>query len=461
LSSSQKHHLQIQQNKTIRHSNIPSKLNNRKTIAIVGMSGAFPGAPDLDTFWENLLEGRTSIREVPKERWDAEHFFDPIPQKVGKSCSKWVGMLDDIDQFDPKFFDIHPKEAVSMDPQQRLILEHTWKAMENGGFPMEQLEGKNIGVFIGSNNFEYHVKITSKRPEKIVAHDSLGTSHSVIANRVSHFLKLTGPSFSIDSTCSSSIVALHLACQSLQQGECDMAIVGGVNLALNVSTFISISKTKILSPTGVCRIFDEKSDGSVRGEGVGVVILRPLEQAEKNQDIIHGVLKGTSVQYKGQSLGIMLPSVHGLKQVMQTTWQKRKIEPSTISYMEIGSFGSKISDPIEFHSLMEAFNEGTNNGYSCVLGSVKPNIGHLEAASGIAGLIKLLLIVKHQQIPPMCNLGTINKTIRLETSCFRFNTNVEKLLRNDGNLPFRVAMNSLGFGGTIAHAVVESYSQKD
>jgi len=435
---------------------LPTDQASVEGIAIVAMSARFPGAPTLDIFWENLCDGQSGIREIPKDRWDVASHFDPTPQMPGKSCSKWAGIIDDMDTFDPFFFDIHPKEAQSMDPQQRLMLQEVWHAMERGGLTKEQLENRKVGVFIGSSNFEYSVKLANKPLEKIVAHDSLGTSHSVIANRVSHFLKLTGPSFALDATCSSSMVALHLACQSIQSGECEMAIVGGVNLALNLATFVSVSKTNILSPTGHCRIFDDQSNGAVRGEGVGVVILKALPAAEKDRNQIEAVIQGTAVRYKGQSMAIMLPSTQSIKKVMETAWKKAGLRPHQMSYFEVGSFGSKISDPIEFTALKTAFSENSPGHYSCFLGSVKPNIGHLEAVSGIAGLIKAVLVLKNKKIPPMLHSGKINPTIKLEESGFQLNHSIQSI---DGppDAPLYAGINSLGFGGTLAHTVIASY----
>ncbi|MBN2533963.1 MAG: hypothetical protein JXB88_13820 [Spirochaetales bacterium] len=425
-------------------------------IAVIGMAARLPQADDVDAFWENLLAGINCIREIPPARWKVEDYYDPDPQKPGKTCSKWAGIVDDIDKFDAAFFNINTREAGTMDPQQRMILQEVWNAMENGAIHFNELEGKDVGVFIGVSNFEYNMEITSKPIIKILPHESLGSSHSLIANRVSHFFKFSGPSYAVDSTCSSSLVALHQACVSLQTGECEMAIVAGVNLAYAVRTFITISKTGMLSPSGICRIFDKSSDGTTRGEGCGVVILRPKNKAEQAGNIIHGLIKGTAVRYKGQSMGIMLPSVSGIRDVMLKAWERNGIKGGSLDYLEVGSLGSIVADPIEMNAIQSVLGEGRAENNPCLLGSLKPVIGHLEAASGIAGLIKALMILKNNTVPPMLNFQELNPAIKLNKQIVMINTENYKL-QTSTNTPLRVGINSLGFGGTIAHTVVEKY----
>ena len=368
-------------------------------IAIIGMACRFPQAPDLQSYWELLRQGGNAVREVPPDHWDWRKHFDENQQSENKSYSRWGGFLDQIDQFDPGFFNVSPREARLMDPQQRLFLEVAWETIEHAGYPAEKLAHTNVGVFVGCSNNSYYERIA---PTLTLADHSagIGNQKAIIANRVSFHLNLRGPSILIDTMCSSSLVATHLACQSLRQGECSAAIVGGVNVLISPEYFVGMSRLKALSPDGSCKAFDHRANGIALGEGAGAVMLKPLSRAIEDGDTIYAVIKGSAVNHGGQANGMTAPNPQAQARLVRDALDAAKVSPQTITYVEAHGTGTPLGDPIEIEGLTEAFRQDTDQLQFCAIGSVKTNIGHLEPAAGIAGLIKVVLSMQHQQIPP-------------------------------------------------------------
>jgi acyl transferase domain-containing protein/acyl carrier protein len=421
-------------------------------IAIIGMSCSFPGAKDPEEFWQRLRDGVDAITEVPKERWDLRAFYDPNPDISGKMNTRWGGFLDRVDQFDPHFFGISPREAESIDPQQRLLLEASWEALESAGQAPEKLAGSPCGVFVGISTSDYaHLCVDDLA--RINAYTGTGNAHSIAANRVSYVLDLRGPSVAIDTACSSSLVAVHLACQSLSSGECDLALAGGVNLILSPELNIAFSQARMMSPGGRCKTFDAKADGYVRGEGCAIVVLKRLSDALRDADSILALLRGSAVNQDGRSNGLTAPNGPAQEALIRQALQNAKVTPAEIGYVETHGTGTALGDPIEFQSLLAVLRRGRAQGQWCAIGSVKTNIGHAEAAAGIAGLIKVVLALQHEEIPPHLNLKTLNPHICLEGSPFLIPTERRPWPRGPAR---RLAgVSSFGFGGTNAHVIVE------
>jgi polyketide synthase PksN len=433
-------------------------------IAVIGMSCRFPGAADYKAFWENLKKGKSSITEVPSSRWDWEAFWGDPKTETNKSNSKWGGFLEGVDHFDPAFFGLSPREVERMDPQQRIMLELTWSCFEDAAVRPSGLSGKKVGVFLGVFNFDYKELQERNNLLSIEAHHSTGTAAAIIANRVSYYFNFKGPSISMDTACSSSLNAIHAAIQSLLQGESTVAVAGGINLLLTPTRHISFSKTGMLSPTGSSKTFDDSADGYVRGEGAGLILLKPLEQALLDNDHIYGVIKGTAVNHGGKTYSLTYPNPEAQKEVILQAQKMAGIHPSSISYMEAHGTGTPKGDPIEFQGLTAAFNaddvkDAAKKKSYCGLGSVKTNIGHLEAAAGIAGVIKVLLSMQYRQLPGLQNFKTLNHRIVLKDTPFYLVTDLKewKPLKDAQNkeLPRRAGVSSFGFGGTNAHVVLE------
>lgn len=435
-------------------------------VAIIGMSGKFPAADHYDQFWQNLITQQSSITEVPAFRWDWRQFWgDPTTQSQ-KSLSKWGGFIEDVAAFDAGFFGILPKVAHMMDPQQRLVLEQVWSCLEDAGIAPASLRGRKVGVMLGVFNHDYkESQDCSDAP--IEAHYSTGTAAAIIANRVSHFFDFHGPSFPIDTACSSSLNAIHSAIQALQYGDCEMAIAGGVNLLLTPTRHISFSRMGMLSPTGQCRTFDAAANGYVRGEGVGVLLLKPLAQALADGDAIHAVIKGSAVNHCGETYTLTYPSPQAQAEVIAAAHRRAEVPVDTVNYVEAHGTGTPKGDPIEFQGLLQAYQtlaaeqQTTFTPGFCALSSVKTNIGHLEAAAGVAGVIKVVLAMRHQQLPPLQNYNALNPAIPLADSPFSLVTTAQPWPQiTDANqqvLPLRAGISSFGFGGTNAHVVLESF----
>lgn len=421
-------------------------------IAVIGMSGRFADAGNVDEFWDNLMNGKNSIVEVPIERWDNRPHFDPDHRKWDKTNNNWGGFLRDADKFDALFFQISGREAEQMDPQQRLFLEESWRALEDAGYALESGERINCGVFAGAAKGDYVGKM-QENGKPTEAQSFWGNESSILAARISYHLNFSGPAIAIDTACSSSLVAIHMACQSLRSGECEMALAGGV-FVYTTPAFIKIASSGgMLSPRGQCRTFDQGADGFVPGEAVAAVLLKPLHAALRDGDRIHGVIKGSKINQDGKTNGITAPSARAQTEVQSALYREFGINPRTISYVEAHGTGTKLGDPIEIEGLTQSFRSYTEDQGFCAIGSVKTNIGHTAAAAGITGLIKILLAMRHKTIPASLNFETPNEHIDFAASPFRVNT--EWMPWESAEGVRRAAINSFGFSGTNAHLVVE------
>ncbi|WP_414581134.1 SDR family NAD(P)-dependent oxidoreductase [Scytonema sp. PCC 10023] len=423
-------------------------------IAIIGIGCRFPGgANSPEAFWKLLQEGVDAITEVPADRWNVDTLYDPDIAKPGKIRTRWGGFVDKIDSFDAEFFGISPREASSMDPQQRQLLEVAWEALEDGGQVPENLAGSKTGVFIGISGSDYHdIQLGVSNRDSINAYTNLGGVNCITANRISYILDLKGPSMAVDTACSSALVAVHLACQSIWNGESALAIAGGVNAILKPEGTIGFSKASMLSPDGSCKTFDERANGYVRAEGAGIVVLKPLSQAQADRDPIYAVIRGSAVNQDGQTNGITVPNGESQEAALRDACQKAGISPEQVQYIEAHGTGTPVGDPIEANALGNVLGKNRPVGEYCVIGSVKTNIGHLESASGVAGLIKVALALKHRQIPPSLHFQTPNPKIPFEELRLRVPTTLEPWSNGKGS---RIAgVNSFGFGGTNAHVVL-------
>lgn len=440
-----------------------------KDIAIIGISGAFPNSKNVDTFWTNMLEGYNCISEVPKSRWDWKEYHENAQQKGEKINAKWGGFIDNVQNFDEKFFNISPLEAEMMDPQQRLFLQHSWHAIEDAGLKKSELSGKKVGVFVGAQFQDYQQALAENGI--INAQMGIGNELSIIANRVSYFFNFNGPSEVVNTACSSSLVAVNRAIQSIVNNESEIALAGGVSLIFSPNSMISADKMGILSKTGSCKTLDQNADGYVKGEGIGIVILKPLSKAIEDKDPIYAVIKSSSVNHGGKATSLTAPNSKLQSELLVDAYTKANISPDTISYIELHGTGTQLGDPTEIEGLKSAFNQ-LNKRFNisnpeenyCGIGSVKTNIGHLEPASGIAGLIKLALCIKNKKLPKILNLKEQNHYINLERSPFYIVKENKKWnnKEKDGKIvPNRAGVSSFGFGGVNAHVVLEEYIEKD
>ncbi|MBL6449573.1 SDR family NAD(P)-dependent oxidoreductase [Fulvivirga sp. 29W222] len=439
-------------------SNQDSQGNRPRTtgdIAIVGIAGRYPKAKNMDEFWENLIQGKDCIEDIPDARFE---------QRLRNKFSEKYrgGFIDGIDKFDSLFFNISPREAEYLDPQERLFLEVAWEALEDAGYYPETLTEdnapRNIGVYVGAVWTLYQVLGTE---EKLKGNFASPSSHLWgIANRVSYAFNLSGPSLPIDTACSSSLSALYLACEAIYKGECSSAIVGGVNLDVHQSK-IDINKSGgALSADGVCRTFGKGANGYVAGEGVGAVLIKPLDQAEKDGDHIYGVIKGIAINHGGKTSGFMVPSPKSQAQVVSTALENGKVDARTIGYIEAHGTGTELGDPIEISGLTTAFQDYNVDKQGCSIGSVKTNIGHLEAAAGIVGLHKVLLQMKHRKLVPSLHSVELNPFIDFDNSPFYVEQGVEEWKPKviDGiEYPLRAGISSFGAGGANAHVIIEEY----
>ncbi|HYD79455.1 MAG TPA: polyketide synthase [Paucimonas sp.] len=434
-------------------------------VAVIGIDCRFPGAGDPDQFWENLAAGVNSIREVPADRFDWRRYFGD-PHEPNKTNSKWGGFIDDVDKFDAEFFHVSPTEAELMDPQQRLMLELCWGCLEDAGYLPGKLAGTDTGVFVGVAGLDYRELLETKAAT-VEAHRSTGNYLSLVANRVSYFLDLRGPSVPYDTACSSALFAMHYAVQSINRGESGMALVAGINIILRPTTFISFAKTGMLSPTGQCRTFDASADGYVRGEGGGVILLKSLKKAIEDGDQIYGVIKGSAINHGGKSQTLTSPNAFAQSQVIQDAYKKARISPDRVSYIEAHGTATPKGDPLEITGLKRAWRylekhfSVKADESACGIGSVKTNIGHLETASGIAGVIKVLLAFKHRQLPALVNFKQTSPTIDLKGSPFYLVTELQEWKgrkQADAEAEELIAgVSCFGFGGTNAHVVLQSY----
>ncbi len=425
----------------------------RSPIAVVGLSCRFPGARNAGEFWELLDQGKDAIGQVPPDRWDIDDYYDPDPDSPGKMASRFGGFIEDVDRFDAGFFGISPREAASLDPQQRLLLEQTWVALEDAGIAPESLRGSRTGVFVGLSTHDYFEMVRWMGEAKIDAYQATGSAGSAAAGRLSFFFGFKGPALAIDTACSSSLVALHEACESLKRGESDLAVAGGVNAILTPGLHISFSKARMLSPDGRCKTFDDAADGYVRGEGCGMVVLKRLNDALRDGDRIHGVIRGSAVNQDGDSSGLTVPNGPSQQEVIASALKDAGVAPEAIGYLEAHGTGTTLGDPIEVQAAAAALASGRKPEAPLWIGSVKTNIGHLEAAAGVAGLLKALLSVKHGRIPRTLHFRTPNRYVPWSDLAVKVAAEPVEWDTAEGS---RLAgVSSFGFSGTNAHVVVE------
>jgi acyl transferase domain-containing protein/acyl-CoA synthetase (AMP-forming)/AMP-acid ligase II/acyl carrier protein len=454
-------------------------------IAIISMACRFPDAATPMAFWNNLVNGADSVREIPPDRWDIIRYYQEGSASAGRSNSRWGGFIDGAYDFDAEFFNVADSEATVMDPQQRLSQEVAWEVLERAGYAGERSDAQAVGLFIGvSHNsylehhrhtldmlelqqFQSFATLTEDQREALIEewkqrygltelHPNTAVDNllNMIAARTSHTLNLKGPSLAIDTACSSSLVAVHMAAASLRRGECSMAIVGGINLLLTPTLYLLFAQSGALSPTGRCRVFDAKADGFVPGEGVGMVLLKPLDQALADGDRVLAVIKGSAMNNDGRSLGVMAPNPDGQREVIEAVYRDYGLDPADVQYVEAHGTGTPIGDPSEVRALSQAFTTCSEQSPRCVIGSVKANIGHLLSAAGIASLIKVVLALQHQTMPPSVHLEQPNPQINFPHTPFNLIQMMQDWEAPQGKAR-RAAINSFGFGGTNCHMVVE------
>lgn len=422
-------------------------------IAIVGMGCRFPGAPQMAAYWQLLLQGQDAIGDIPSDRWELAEFYDPDPSQAGKHYCRQGGFLQHIDLFDPDFFGIAPREAPYLDPQQRLLLEVMWEALEDGGILPQSLGGTQAGVFVGASTLDYGQHLL-QQADQIGPYTATGLASTMLANRLSYLLNLQGPSLTVDTACSSSLVAVHLACQSLWRGESSLALAAGVNVILTPALTIGFSKLTALSPDSRCRAFDAAANGFVRAEGAGVVVLRPLSQALAQGDRIYALIRGGAINQDGRSNGLTAPNREAQAAVLRQAYRQARVPLAQVSYIEAHGTGTLLGDPIEVKALGEVFSPSHDQARPIRMGSVKTNIGHTEAAAGIAGLIKTALCLHHQTWVPSLHFHQPNPYIPFDQLPLQVQTEVEPW---SSFSPQEIAgVSSFGFGGTNAHLVLQA-----
>lgn len=442
--------------------------DNRKTnnddIAIIGMTGRFPMADDLDIFWENLVEERNCVVETPSERLK---IYKKYTNCQTEDLIKWGGFISDIDKFDPLFFGISSREAENMDPQQRLLLMYAWKTLEDAGYSTSQIKGSNMGIIMAIVNSGYDIfRVCSKSP--IDGYSYADVVPSMSANRISYFLDIHGPSETVETACSSSLVAIHRAIKVINNGECEMVLTGGINLLLNPELYISFDKAGMLAHDGKCKTFSNNANGYVRGEGIGMLLLKRKEKAIEDRDHIYGIIRASCENHGGRANTLTSPNLKAQTDLLVTTYENAQIDPRTISYIEAHGTGTKLGDPIEvdalkaaFKTLIEKRDDKQHLDFSCGLGSVKTNIGHLEIAAGMSGIIKILLQMKHETIVKSLHCDIKNPYIQLDSTPFYITDKTKKWNRlkdiNGHLVPLRAGISSFGFGGVNAHLVLEEY----
>src|SRR6185295_1203699 len=382
---------------------------DHEPLAIVGIGCRLPGGADSsESLWNLLCSETDATGDVPETRWNADRYHDSNPSKVGKIVTRRGGFLSEIDQFDAQFFGMSPREAHSLDPQQRLLLRTTWEALEDGGMSAESLAGTEVGVFVGGFTLDYQLLQNQGRTSRyrLKTHSATGMMMTMLANRISHAFDFRGPSMTIDTACSGSLVAVHLAAQSIWHGESDLAIAGGVNIMIGPNTAIAESKSGFLSPEGRSKAFDDSADGYARGEGGAVVVIKPLDKAVDDGDEIYAQILGTAVSQDGHTDGITVPREEAQEAAIRAALRRAGVRPTEVGYVEAHGTGTPLGDPIEMRALSSALTLDRTSANPLLIGSVKTNIGHLEAGAGVAGLIKGALVAKHGYIPANLHLRT-------------------------------------------------------
>ena len=418
------------------------------------MSCRFPGgANSPEAFWQ-LLESKTdAIAPIPKDRWPLDPFHSEDPTEPGKVISRYGGFIKHLYDFDASFFRVSPREALTLDPQQRLALELSWEALEQAGIAPDSLAAQSVGVFLGISSIDHWQQVLARSPETIDAYLATGNTHSVAAGRISYLLGINGPSLAVDTACSSSLVAVHLACQSLRQKECDMALVGGVNRIITPAASINFSKAQMLSADGRCRTFDRAASGFGRAEGGGMGVLKRLSDAQAEGDRISAVILGSATNHNGRTNGLTAPSTTAQQAVIRQALAASQLDAEQISYIETHGTGTALGDPIEVAALGQIFSNRKQN-QPLTLGAAKTNIGHTEAAAGIAGLIKSVLAIQHHQIPANLHLTTPNPDIAWDTLPFALPTEASPWA--SPNSPHTAGVSAFGFNGTNAHLILQA-----
>jgi len=440
----------------------------QQPIAIVGAAGVMPQSEDLEEYWYKLRNAENNmVTVVPEDRWSWQEFYgDPLTEE-NKTKSKWGGFMKEVDKFDPLFWGISPREAEMMDPQQRIFLETVWKAIEDSGQKVSELSGTRTGLFVGASTRDY-IDLMAAQGAELDGYSASGTSHAILANRVSFLLGLHGPSAPLDTACSSSLVALHRAIESIHTGSSDMAIVGGIQVMLTPAAFISFDAAGMLASDGKCKTFDNSADGYVRGEGSGAIFIKPLAMAEQDGNHIYALVKATAENHGGQATMLTAPNPNAQADLLVEAYEKAHIDPTSVGYIECHGTGTPLGDPIEIQAMKKAFSrlykkhdKSPTDVPHIGLTSAKTNIGHLETAAGIAGILKVILSIKHQEIPALLHFEEQNEYINLKGSPFYMVDKTrpwEQIKAEDGTLfPRRAGISSFGFGGANVHVVIEEY----
>jgi len=428
-------------------------------IAIIGLALRLPRAETLDDFWTELAAQRSLISEVSPQRWDKNVYYGDPRKEDDKTNSIWGGFIEYADCFDAEFFNISPREAQYMDPQQRFAMELAWKAIEDAGYRPGQLAGTNTGVYMGVCHWDY-AELFEKTGQKVDAYFPTGTAYSIIANRVSHYYDLAGPSIVNDTACASSLVSVYQAVRAIRNGECDAALAGGVNLAWSVNHFIAFGKNGMLSKRGRSQAFDHEADGYVRGEGGAMLLLKPLQRALEDGDPVYAVIKGIGTNHGGRTTSLTVTSAKAQARLIREVYTRAGIAPDSVSYIEAHGPGTPVGDPVEVLGLKEAFrdmHQETSSEpvpQSCGIGSVKTNIGHLEGAAGVAGMVKVIAAMRHRTLPGNVDFRQINPLIKFEGSPF-YVVGQSRPWATNGTAPRRAGVSSFGFGGTNAHVILE------
>ncbi|MGH8877682.1 MAG: beta-ketoacyl synthase N-terminal-like domain-containing protein, partial [Stackebrandtia sp.] len=422
-------------------------------IAVIGISGRYPMAEDLDAFWRNLADGRDCVTEIPPERWPLDGFYAPV-REPHRSYSKWGGFLSDIDKFDPLFFNIAPHEAEMMDPQERVFLETVWHVLEDAGYTRATLAGANTGVFVGVMYGQYQLLGMADDGRMGVS------SYASIANRVSYFFDFHGPSMAMDTMCSSSLTAIHLACESLRRGECETAVAGGVNLTVHPQKYLQLSLARFASSDGKCRSFGAEGDGYVPGEGVGALLLKPLPAALADGDNVHAVIRSSAVNHGGKTNGYTVPNPRAQRMVVSAALRRAEVGPADVGYIETHGTGTALGDPIEVAALAEAYGASGRGPDRIPIGSVKSTIGHLESAAGIAAVTKAILQIRHRAVAPSLHADRLNPNIDFANSGLYVATQLAEWKPNACG-QWIAGVSSFGAGGANAHLVLASQQDQD
>jgi acyl transferase domain-containing protein len=424
----------------------------QRPIAVIGIGARFPQSDGLDAFWRNLVSARDCVCEIPAERWDAGPFVGGGPGEPGRLYAPRAGMDADADCYDADFFQLDPGETARMDPQQGLALELAWHACEDAGMSPATLAGRNVGVYVGVSTRDFDRRMANRWPH-IDARTSTGASGAIVANRISYVFGLTGPSLAIDGACASSLASVHQACRALDDDECELALAGGVQLILSPANIIAFSQHGLLARDGRCKPFSAQADGYVCGEGGGFLLLKPLEHAERDGDLIRAVLVGSAINHNGRSNGLSAPYRAAQQQAMRTALSRAGVAPASIGYVEAHSPGTLIGDLIEIQAIRDVYGAQRDDAEPCFVGSVKSNIGHLEAAAGIAALVKTALMVEHGTLVPSLHCETPNAPLKLAQGPVRLSDRVRPW--SDAAGPRRAGVSAFSFGGGNAHVIVE------